>query len=280
MRMDITYYNANGTSISLNTPPYYVAGHDLRNFVWEYNAVNRPNGYGGRVSFSRPVQERIISLGIRGNTPAEFNSNALALMALTEPDILAGTPGKLYLGDQYLTCFLSVSSEVNWHSRRGNWVSKNVKLVVTEPFWHTETTQSFLKGAPEAVLDAKKYDLKYPYRYIASTSSGIITNEHYSSSPMVITIYDAADDPSITIGSNVYAVDATIVDTQRIIIDQLKRTVVSMTAGGTIQNLFDYRDKSNDIFAPIEPGVNTVVYTGDFSFDITIIQQRSEPSWI
>ena len=278
--MRIEYFNANGTSISLNTPPYYVAGHDLRSYAWEYNAVNRPSGYGGRVSFSRPVQERVISLGIRGNTPAEFNTNALALMALTEPDILAGTPGKLYLGNQYLTCFLSVSSAINWHSRRGNWVSKDIKLVVTEPFWHTEATQKFLKGVPDPVEDGKKYDLRYPYRYIASTSSGVITNDHYAPSPMIITIYDVAVNPSITIGGNVYAVDATIAATQRIIIDQLKRTVISMTAGGSVTNLFDYRDKDNDIFAYIEPGINTVVYTGDFSFDITIIQQRSEPTWI
>jgi hypothetical protein len=53
-----------------------------------------------------------------------------------------------------------------------------------------------------------------------------------------------------------------------------------MSPSGATLNLFDYRDKDNDIFAYIEPGENIVVYTGDFTFDITIVEQRSEPTWI
>lgn len=278
--MTIKYTNASGASITLNSHPYYVAAHDLRNFVWEYNTINRPSGFGGRVTFSRPVQERVISIGIRGSTPNEFNANALALSALTEPDILNGTPGKLYLGAQYLTCYLSTSSAVNYHSRRGNWVSKDIKLVVTEPFWQTETTQRFLMGTPESVLNAKRYNGRHPYRYIASTSSGTIINPHYTACPMIITIYDAATNPSVTIGGKIYAMSASIGDSQRIIIDQLRRTIVAMAADGSVTNLFDYRDKTNDIFEYIAPGTQTVIYTGDFTFDISVIQQRSEPSWV
>lgn len=97
---------------------------------------------------------------------------------------------------------------------------------------------------------------------------------------MIITIYDAAINPSITIGGKIYAMNATISAGQRIIIDQVRRTIVSMAADGSVTNLFDYRDKTNDIFAYIAPGTQTVIYTGDFTFDISVIQQRSEPSWI
>lgn len=278
--MEIRYVNSFGASIPLNTPPYYVAAHDLRNFTWEYNAIGRPGGFGGRVSFARPVQERTLSVGIKGSTPAEFNSNASALMALTEPDIIRNMPGKLYLGDQYLTCYLATSSTVNYHSRRGNWVSKEIKLVVTEPFWQTEITQRFLMGEPETVIGAKRYDGRYDYRYIASTSSETIFNPHYTSCPMIITIYGEAVSPSVTIDGKIYAMNATISAGQRIIIDQVRRTIVSMAADGTTTNLFDYRDKANDIFEHIAPGTQTVIYTGDFTFDISIIQQRSEPSWV
>ena len=278
--MTISYTNSAGSSLVLNSGNYLISTHDLRNFTWDYLATNRPNGYGGRVTFKRPVQEKRISIGIRGASAAAFEANAAALLALTEVDILSGNPGKLYLGSQYLTCFLSTASVVNYHSRRGNWVSKELALVVTEPFWHTETTQRFLLGAPATVDDPKRYTGRYPYRYIANTSSGIVVNPHYAPAPMVITVYDAAEDPSITIGGKVYEVDATISAGSRIIINQLARTVVSMTSVGAITNLFDYRDKTNDIFAYIEPGSNTVIYTGDFTFDITIVQQRSEPTWI
>jgi hypothetical protein len=278
--MVISYTNSAGSSLVLNSGNYLISTHDLRNFTWDYLATNRPNGYGGRVTFKRPVQEKRISIGIRGASAAAFEANAATLLALTEVDILSGNPGKLYLGSQYLTCYLSTASAVNYHSRRGNWVSKELTIVVTEPFWHTEVTQRFLLGAPATVDDPKRYTGRYPYRYIASTSSGIVVNPHYAPAPMIITVYDAAEDPSITIGGKVYEVDATISAGSRIIINQLARTVVSMTSVGAVTNLFDYRDKTNDIFAYIKPGSNTVIYTGDFTFDITIIQQRSEPTWV
>ena len=278
--MMITYYNANGASIVLNQGNYLVSVNDLRDFTWDYIATGRPTGFGGRVTFNRPVQEKHLTLGIRGATAAEFNVNAAALNALTEPDILNHTPGRLYMGDQYLTCYLSSSSRVLIHSRRGNWVSKDLTLIITEPFWHTETTQRYLKGAPAGVLDPKRYNLRYPFRYISNTSSGTFINSHYSTSPMVITIYDAATDPTITIGGKIYALTATIVDGWKIIIDQLTRTIVSVSATGAETNLFDYRDKANDIFEPMQPGSNTVIYTGAFTFDIAAIAQRSEPTWI
>lgn len=278
--MTIRYNNANGASIVLNQGNYMVSENDLRDFAWEYSAIGRPAGFGGRVTFNRLVQEKHLTIGIRGASAAEFNTNAAALTALTEPDILNHSPGRLYLGDQYLTCYLSTASKVLIHSRRCNWVSKELTIVVTEPFWHTDITQRYLKGAPAGVDDPKRYNLRYPYRYIASTSSGTFNNSHYAPCPMVITIYDAATDPSITIGGKIYALTAAIIDGQRIIIDQLARTIISLSESGAETNLFDYRDKSNDIFEPMQPGSNSVIYTGDFTFDITAVTQRSEPTWI
>ena len=278
--MEIKYVNSAGTTIILNTGNYLVSTNNLRDFKWEYTATNRPSGFGGRVMFSRPIQEKKISLGIRGATSEQFDANATALQAITELDIRQNTPGQLYVGRQYLTCYLSTSSAINYHSRRGNWVSKEVSIVVTEPFWHTATSQRFLLGAPETVQNAKRYNGRNLYRYIASTSSGVVVNPHYTDCPMIITIYGEAIAPSITIGGNIYSLSASISAGERIIINQLTRTIVSMAPDGTITNLFEYRDKLNDIFKPMEAGSNVVIYTGAFTFDLTVIQQRSEPSWI
>ena len=162
--MIIKYVNSNGAEIVLNSGNYLVGANDLRNFAWDYMATNRPSGFGGRVTFSRPVQEKTIIVGIKGNTAVEFNANTSALMALTEPDILNHTPGKLYLGNQYLTCYLATSSAVSVYARRQNWVSKELKIVVTEPFWHVETTQRFLAGAPETVVGGEtvRWALRLP----------------------------------------------------------------------------------------------------------------------
>lgn len=275
--MTIKYVNSSGSEIILNSGNYLVSSHDLRDFQWEYKAINRPSGYGGRVSFGRGVQEKHINIGIRGKN--DFSKNAAALMAITEPDILKNKPGKLYLGDQYLTCFLSVASKVNHYSRRGNWVNKEMKIVVIEPFWNTEIIHRFLVGNPDTVDGGKKYLGRYPYRYISEFDSRTLYSNHYTSSPMIITIYGPATNPRIVIGGKEYMLAATIIANQRIIIDQLHKTIVAKNPDGQETNLFDYRDKTNDIFAYIEAGPHDVIYTGEFGFDITVIQQRSEPSW-
>lgn len=275
--MKIEYVNSSGASIVLNSGHYLVSGHDLRDFAWERKVSNRPSGFGGRVSFTRPVQEKKISIGIRGREL--FAQNAAALMALTEPDILNNTPGRLYLGDQYLICYLAVESKVNRYAEKSFWVSKDLTVLVVEPFWRTEKTYHFLIGTVEDIENAKRYDLKYDYRYIASASSGSIINDHYAPSQMIITVYGAAENPSITVGGNIYSVQASVSATQRIVIDQLQRRIESVSAAGDKTNLFDYRDKENDIFIPVSSGVQTVIYDGTFDFDITLVQQRSEPKW-
>lgn len=275
--MKIEYVNHLGASIVLNSGHYLVSGHDLRNFSWSRKTTNRPSGYGGRVSFGRPVQEKKISIGIRGREM--FAENAAALMALTEPDILSNEPGRLYLGEPYLTCFLAVDSSVNHYAEKSRWVSKDLTILVTEPFWRTEKSYRFLSGVAVPVEDAKRYDLKYDYRYAAILASDNIENDHYTDSPMIITIYGPADNPTVTIGGKIYRVNASVSATQRIVIDQIHRKIESVSASGDRTSLFDYRDKENDIFLPVLPGTQSVIYDGEFEFDVTLIQQRSEPQW-
>lgn len=278
--MIIKYVNSSGASIILNQGHYLISSHDLREFKWNATTTNRPSGYGGRVSFSRGVQEKTINVGIRGRTREEFAQRAEALLALTEPDILQNKPGKLYLGSQYLTCFLSTSSQINYYSRRGNWVDKELTIIVTEPFWNTEVTQHFLIGTSDTVEKAKRYTGRYPYRYISEFASRALHSSHYTTSPMIITIYGPVVNPRIVIGGKEYKVTAEIIENQRIIIDQINKTIVAKNPDGQETNLFDYRDKENDVFARLEAGTQHVIYTGEFGFDITVIQQRSEPSWM
>lgn len=279
MRTEIKYVNANGHEVILNSGNYTVSENDLRNFVWDYNTYNRPSGFGGRVSFSRGVQEKMLVVGVRAIKTDDFRRYAAELTALTEPDILNETPGKLYIGNQYITCYMSTSSEVQHYARRANWVRKELTVVVVEPFWHEEITQYFMIGQADDVQNGKKYNGRYMYRYISDISSREMMNDHYTASPMIITIYGPVEDPRLIIGGHEYTLTAEIVANQRIIIDQLRGTIVAKNPDGAETNLFDQRSKIHDIFRYIQPGAQHVIYTGAFAFDITIVQQRSEPKW-
>ena len=63
-----------------------------------------------------------------------------------------------------------------------------------------------------------------------------------------------------------------------IVMETIKKIYKIGTTGGR-SNLFNVRDRTNDIFKPAPVGMVPVLYNGDYSFDITLIHQRSEPLW-
>lgn len=273
--MNVKYENHLGSIINLNDKTYFVNANDLRNFEWGFDLLGRPSGLGSRVRrFSRQSAAKVMHVAVRGSN---FVQKINALHALTEPDILARKPGKLWLNDQYLICYLAVASEVVLYRPRGKFAEKALQILAVEPFWNTETNNIFTpsSGSSEG---GKKYNLKYPYRFGTGYSNQIIYNTHYADTPMRISIYGPVDSPSISITGNTYAVDAEIAEGERLDIDQIDRTIFKVDASGIKTNLFNARDKANDIFKYCPVG-NASVTFGAFNMEITLIHQRSEPLW-
>ena len=91
---------------------------------------------------------------------------------------------------------------------------------------------------------------------------------------------DLAQNPKFTLAGNVYGVEANAEEGERIVLDQIERKIYRVDSTGTTTNLFDYRIKTSDPFKKISPGDVTVQFSGEFGFDIELLQQRSEPKWI
>jgi hypothetical protein len=278
--MNVSYENSQGTILNLNDGAYFVNENDLRDFAWDYTAINRPSGRGGRMrSFSRPVAEKTINISIRG-TATQFAERMNALHALTEVDILAKAPGKLWYGDQYLTCYLGVASEIGTLSERGHFAKKALTVAAVEPFWsRLDGPVRFNLAGEGTQQNGKKYAGKYPYKYGSSYQSSTLINSHYAPCPIILVIYGTITNPQITIGGNVYAVNTEIASGERVEINQTVGTIYKINDAGVKTSVFNSRDKTNDIFKYVPVGASAVVYSGLFSFDIVMVQQRSEPLW-
>ena len=278
--MNISYENHLGSTLNLNDGNYFVNANDLRDFAWEFEILGRPSGYGGRIKrFSRHSSEKTLNIAVRG-TKAQFIERMNALHALTEPDVLDNQPGKLWLDGQYVICYMGVSSEINLYSRRGNYLQKEISIIAIEPFWCKDVTQRFISGSGAAASGGKKYDGRYDYRYGSGYNNQTLYNSHYAPCPIILTIYGAVANPSILIDGHEYAVNVTIDAGERLEIDQIKRTIYRISGTGVKTSVFDYRDKSSDIFQAVRPGALQVQFSGTMTFDITMVQQRSEPLWI
>ena len=128
----------------------------------------------------------------------------------------------------------------------------------------------------EFIVDhADEYDI-----VVCAGGDGTLDNTVGSwETPMILTIYGPAVNPTLSIGGNTYKLNTTLAANERAIIDQLHKKIYKIGTTGGRSNLFNVRDKTNDIFRPAPVGMVPVLYNGDYSFDITLVHQRSEPLW-
>lgn len=253
----------------------------LRAYEWSYQVTQNLSGLGGSAAgFSRPPRAVQTTLGLRAFQRATFAEAANRFHAITEADIQAETPGTLYLGSQYAYCFLTGASVASY-SKKGSWYTKQVTLLFTQPYWFSEKSYTFHAADSGSSDDTtgKKFDLRFPYRYGTALTAGKLNNTHYGPCPAVFTIYGPVSNPLINIAGNLYGAYITLSASERLEIDQLSHTLTRIDGSGARHNAFATRVKTSNIFAPIPVGPSAVIYNGDFRFDLTLIQQRSEPLW-
>lgn len=281
MSKGIYYENSKGTVIRLDSANVKVKESDLRDYEWDYSLTNKPSGYGSRINkFTRTAKERKIEIAIRGKSRAECINALNALHAACETDISAQMPGRLWLDGQYVICYLGISSTVDEWRGGFAWMDKTISLLTVYPFWYTEVLQQFRAGVIDVSQYGKKYSGRYPYQYGTGYSNQTLYNTHYAPAPVIITVYGPCQDPQIYISGNLYGVSGVSVGAEEyVVLDQVERRIYRVASNGSRTNLFDYRVKTSDPFLYIPPGDASVQFSGEFGFDVKIMQQRSEPKW-
>ena len=124
------------------------------------------------------------------------------------------------------------------------------------------------------------YPYDYPYDYVLSLVTNNIVCDSTGSSDFRLLIYGEAVNPSIVIGGHAYAINGTIGKGETLLIDSLNKSITLTTSAGNKINWFDKRGRKDYIFEPIPSGKNLVTWSGEFGFDLTVIEKRSEPRWI
>lgn len=280
--MNVYYENSAGQVFTLYGDGLtYIDINELHTWEWSYSLSNRVTGFGGDASyFARHPRTFELGLRMRGMNREEFLNQMNTLHDITEADIIACEPGRLYVDDQYLVCYLAVSGSKPEHLKNANFATRTVTVLAVEPYWCTPVSVVVNPATDQPTNEnGKKFNLKYTYRYGTGLSGATIINDHYSAAPAIIQFFGAATNPAITINNVTYGVNETITATDRIVIDQLTHKIYKVSETGVKTNVFNSRNKNYDIFTPIPVGSYNIVYSGDFVVQITMIQQRSELKW-
>lgn len=268
--MDIKYVNSRNQEVNLNKEPYKMLVSDLLDYEWEevvYN--NKIRGFGYSVS------EKELNIDVfRGNgQTARDNMNDLT--DIFETDVISGIPGRLYINDQYMNCFIKSSKKTGWETNE--IIPCTYGLITDYPFWIKEQKRGFFpqNGVASSGLDYQ-FDYKHDYTGKQSGSEDWYI-DHFAPSKFVMNIYGPCVNPKVDIGDNTVEIFDTVNENEYIQIDSRNHTVVKYMTNGFIKNLYDNRAKDKSIFNPMHYGNAIVSWNGTFGFDVTLFLERSEP---
>jgi hypothetical protein len=256
----------------------YLNHNDLRDYSWDYDTIN------SKISrFYRPITDKKLPLVILCGTGDKANQVKNKLLDLAESDIVARIPGRIYVGDFYITGYITKSAKSNYLINKR---LTNIDLTFTtdDPAWYREKTYHVDESATvnaEEMMTAggTDYNVGYDHDFAAPLSENHIYVDTSGEALFKIRIYGRAEYPTIMIGGNPYSINGVIADGETLLIDGLERKITLTSATGVEINWFYRRGRESDIFKPIKPGAVEVTRNGTFAFDLTVIEKRSEPRW-
>ena len=308
--MRIYYKTGTGSEIiNLDQPPYWMQTGDFLDYVWEYEISGRHIG-----KLRKTVQEKEFTITVFGKTEEEYAHNINTLHQAFERDVLKNTPGRLYFGEYYLSCFVYTSEKTEWEYGC-NSMDNTLGIIEANSFWRRETTHRYLPQQKPVEGDVQNPDISgeklegellghgavvkdfpfdflkpsnlkityplfgFPFDLVGTHGRRTLNNEAFTDTDFVMIIYGFVDNPNIQIAGHPYTVYATVYEGERLIIDSAAGTVKKIGRLGEETDLYNARRKDYSVFRKIPPGVQTVSWPGTYGVDIILYDERSEPKW-
>lgn len=277
---DIYYVNSAGEKLNLLEPPYMLQTGELFDYKWSYtNSSTSMNG--GRIDeFYKEMEERPLTLSVINYGKESYYAAIDKFFETTEHDVVNKEAGRLYFGDQYLNCYLIASKKIEWESD-SSYLDNTVTLAIEYPYWIREKKYSFYKaGSSNAEGEIwLEYPISYPYEYTSHTNLQYLENDHFTASGFQMVFYGPVINPYVRIGGHLYEVETILYEGEYLVIDSRTLTVKKVLNYGTVENLFNSRNKESMIWEKIPPGKVPVTWPGTFGVDIILFQERGEPRW-
>ena len=275
----VKYISSAGNEYTLNTDGIYrLKTANFHRWAWVPNGTNLQ--FGQRLAnFSRAAAQYDCKLVFMRASARERAAYIDQLHTDFERDLRNMTPGRIDWGGWTLDCFIVDSS--TYPDPNGIWTDNDIQIYAPNPFWTYEESRIFqIRQAPGTVSEFLDYDYDYDYDYTydASGSSSWVRTFPFPSD-FLLTIYGPVSNPRVIINGHPYQINTTVEEGARLEVSSRDYTVTLISGAGVRTNLFDLRDKTASVFQKIPGGTLTVGWSGEFMFELTLYQERSEPAW-
>lgn len=277
MLEQLQYRNHLGEVISFGMDGIFVNENDLRDFAWSYTSKNN------RVSsFRKGVVKKTLNVIIACTSEEEGLKKRNALFEICEKDVLAEKHGRFIIGGYYMRCYVTGSKKSEYLLNKQQMKVK-LTIITDFPAWVKESTSVF-RRADSPVISGNggtnlDYVFDYPFDYASDIMNKILANEDFAASNFRMIIYGPCISPQIYISGHVYNVTTEIASNEYMIIDSVEKTIDLIRVNGEKVNCFNDRSRASYVFEKIPPGANDVTWDGNFGFDVTLLEERSEPKW-
>lgn len=275
MLEQLVYKNHLGEVFEFGKDGIFVNTSDLHDYEWQVNTR------GNKISsFSYGTQTRTLPVIIICASAEEGIAARNRLFEVCEKDVLAFKQGEIILGGYSFRCFVTKSAKKDYLVA-GRYMTADLTLTSDYPVWTKETVFTFVPvTATETASEYLDYQgLDFPYDYFSTFTAQSLSNDSFAEANFKLRVFGACSNPSVTIGGHTYQVNCTLEDGQYLTVDSLnKRIFVTKNDGSTV-NAFNLRSREDYIFQKIPAGINTVSFSGNFSFDVILLEERSEPKW-
>jgi hypothetical protein len=276
MRVNIRYIASSGNVYDLQANRLLTRAANYH--VWEWAAVGTGLKYGMKISaFTKEPAVYTTQLVFRG--PVSQRKETIdALHEDFERDIRNMKPGRIIWRECYIECYITASSTVP--DQTYLWTNNDITIYCPYPFWIKEETRTFMPQEAPGEQQYLDYDFDYEYDYFYGNPGIAIWQLDFPfPSEFRMTVFGPAVNPRVLINGYPYQFNDTLEAGEYVVIDSRSNKITKHLVNGYTVNIFDLRNKAHSIFEPI-PGCNlTFNWSGQFGFDLTLYEERSEPRW-
>lgn len=266
------YVNCANETFHLDQSNVFIQENDLHDYSWSVTSKN------DRIArLRKEISSKQVTVVIKGKNADECSQIANQMFDIMEKDVLSVRHGKLFVGDYYLKCYVT-GSQKGKYVRATGYLSVTLKISTDFPYWVKKTTETFNYGTGSTGVNLD-FNRDFPSDYTSNLIEKQLNNTGVAETNFRINIYGACEKPKVTIAGHDYEVNVSIAANEYLTIDSINKTIILTHADGTQENCFRLRNKDSYIFEKLPAGISNVSANGNFKFDITLLEERSEPKW-
>ena len=281
--IELIYENNRGQRINLTQLPYWVNVEPIFDYEWDYTKREKRRST-IVAGFTKNISSRSLILHIMSHSKTVRDTAIDEFNSVIESDIYDGKAGKIWCGDWYTYGYIVASDNKKWQYD-APVIEKTITLVREQDSWFRQIVKKSYEGdayTPTPESWTKNYEPSYDYSYDYMTdfdTSVQLNNPDSLPSNFILLIQGYANQPEIHIGDNVIQFNVEIPEGAVLEVNAITKKTIMHMPDGTDMNVFGARNADYYIFDRIPSGKSVVTWNGAFTWEITLIEERSEPRW-